>query len=433
MLPFYHSLTKYSGPALRQVLKKRLKRGKEDPVRISERMGQPGQPRPAGSLAWFHAASVGEAQSTLILIKALLDRFPDLNILVTTGTVTSANLMEQRLPARTLHQYYPLDHPQWVENFLNHWNPNLVFWMESELWPNMLRAIRMRNIHCILVNARMSKKSYRRWKHAGNTAATLLSAFDLCLAQTREDAESFTKLRALNVQVRDNLKYAADPLPFDTAELARLKEAIRDRPVWVYASTHDGEEQLACNLHKRLKPFIPGLLTIIVPRHPERRKDIIPLCINSGLKTLSRGKNLARPHADTEIYVADTLGELGLFYRLCPVTCIGRTFSRDGGGGHNPIEPAQLCCAVLHGPRVQNLQKIFNEMDAAGAAISVGNEDEFFQTLKKLLGDSPSLVGLQAAGKHFAGTKAATLKQVMKDIEPLLIDSGVMKEDKQCA
>lgn len=430
MLDLYHSLTRRSAPAFRGLLRARLRRGKEHATRLAERMGQPGLPRPPGKLVWFHAASVGEAQSTLILVNALLTRFPDLHILVTTGTLSSASLMQQRLPPRAIHQFYPLDHPEWVEAFLNHWMPDMILWMESELWPNMLKAIRDRDIHCVLINARMSRRSYRRWKRFRETAATLLSAFDLCLAQTETDAESFLKLRAINVHVRDNLKYSADPLPFDPAALDQLQTAITGRPVWLYASTHDGEEELACAIHKKLQQNHPALLTVIVPRHPERRNDILAQCRKQGLQARLRGETLTPPAPEDQIYIADTLGELGLFYRLCPVACIGRSFSKDGGGGHNPIEAAQLGCAVLHGPAIQNLKQIFSEMDDAGAAQKAATPDALFTTLDHLLSTPPDLTELQIKGSRFAQKKAEVLAKIMDDLEPYLVDCGIMESKR---
>ncbi|MDB5492088.1 MAG: 3-Deoxy-D-manno-octulosonic-acid transferase family protein [Micavibrio sp.] len=430
MLNLYHSLTKYSAPALKRVLDNRARRGKEDLARLPERMGQSSKLRPKGKLAWFHAASVGEAQSTLILINALLARHPDLHILVTTGTVTSATLMHKRLPQRAIHQYYPLDHPDWVRAFMDHWNPDMIFWMESELWPNMLREIRIRNILCILINARMSRRSYRRWKHIRETASGLLSAFDLCLAQTKEDAESFLKLNAVNVKVRDNLKYAADPLPCDEMQLARLKEATQGRPLWVYASTHAGEENLACDIHAQLRSLVPGLLTIIVPRHPDRRGEVVKACNGASLTSRLRGGDMVMPQATDDIYIADTLGELGLFYRLSPITCIGRSFSLDGGGGHNPIEPAQLGSAVLHGPNVQNLAQIFAEMDDAGAALCVATPDEFSHALQTLFTNPHALEERRAKGMAFARTKAESLPQILNDIQPYLVDAGIAEEKR---
>lgn len=434
MLNLYHSLTSHSAPALRGILKRRLRRGKEDAARLPERMGEPGLPRPHGKLVWFHAASVGEAQSTLILIDALLTRFPDIHVLITTGTVSSAAIMQQRLPPRAIHQFYPLDHPQWVENFLNHWSPDLILWMESELWPNMLRGIRTRNIHCVLVNAHMSRRSYRRWKHVRETAAKLLSAFDLCLAQTEQDAGYYTRLRAVAVRVRDNVKYSADPLPHDPSALTAIKAALqstlRPRPVWLFASTHAGEEDIACRLHLELQKTYPDLLTIIAPRHPERREEILTTCQAHNLTTRLRSRDLVAPAATDQIYIADTLGELGLFYRLAPMACIGRSFSNDGGGGHNPIEAAMLGCAVLHGPHVQNQHQIFAEMDQAQASIRVDTEQDFLAALHHLFKNPAALTELQIRGSKFAQDKATVLVQIMNDLEPLLIDCGIMADGK---
>ncbi len=425
MLHFYHLLTRHSAPLLRHILQTRLRRGKEDEARLPERMGRPGLPRPAGKLVWFHAASVGEAQSTLILIDALLARFPALHVLVTTGTRSSATIMEQRLPDRATHQFYPVDHPDWIESFINHWNPDMILWMESELWPNMLRAIRMRNIHCVLVNAHMSKKSYYRWKNAPKTISALLSAFDLCLAQTEQDAFYYRSLGAVSVKVSDNLKYSATPLPFEQEALDLLKKAIKDRPIWLYASTHAGEEDLSCRLHLELEKKYPNLLTIIVPRHPERRNDILSICHSYKMNARLRGDGLDLPQDKDQIYVADTLGELGLFYRLSPVSCIGRSFSDDGGGGHNPIEAALLGSAVLHGPNVQNQVAIFHEMDKADASICVNNEYQFLEKLNHLLSDPSALNTLQENGKAFSVKKSSVLIQVIQNLEPFLIDSGI--------
>ena len=433
MLSVYHSLTTLGKPALRWVLSSRLRQGKEDAARLSERMGQPGQPRPPGPLLWFHAASVGEAQSTLILVEALLACRSDLHVLVTSGTVTSANLMASRLPDRAIHQYYPLDHPEWVAAFLDHWKPDAILWMESELWPNMLRAIRQRNISAALMNARLSRKSYRRWKKLRKTAGELLSTFELFLAQTEEDAQSFSELGAINVRVRDNLKYSAAPLPHDIFDLVQLKAALQGRPFWLYASTHQGEEEIAAHIHKTLKEQFPKLLTIIVPRHPERRDSIMASLAGYGLNVTLRGADKIPPAPEDDIYIADTLGELGLFYRLAPLACIGRSFSKDGGGGHNPIEAAQLGCAVLYGENVQNLTHIYKEMTCAEAALCMRTPEELGITVARLLGDPAALETLRKAGLAFADSKSRLLAQVLKDLEPMLVDHGIVEEGQLCA
>ena len=342
LLQFYRWLTDRLEKPLQKLVQNRIKQGKEDASRVDERYGHPGKARPKGKLIWLHAASVGEAQSALILIDTLLGRLNDVHILVTSGTKTSASLMEKKLPDRAFHQYYPLDHPAWVQRFLEHWKPNLVFWMESELWPNMLLNIHCRNIPAILVNARLSNTSFRRWNFFKNGAADILQTFSLILTQTARDSVRFQELGAGSVVVTDNLKYSARPLPCPEDAFKPLSAAIGARKTWLFASTHAGEEAMACRLHQILKNAYPDLLTIIAPRHPERGTDVDDLCKAQGLKTILRGQDHALPDAETDIYIANTLGELGLFYRLVPIACIGRSFSDDGGGGHNPVEAAQL-------------------------------------------------------------------------------------------
>ena len=256
MFKVYEAIMGASGPLLKNMLEKRCRNGKEDRNRMPERMGQASRFRPKGKLVWLHAASVGEAQSALVLIEALLRRHPAAHVLVTTGTVSSAALLNQRLPARTIHQFYPLDHPEWVRAFLDHWLPDCVLWMESELWPLMVTEIQKRHIPAALVNARLSEQSFRRWKLTGRTIAHLLEAFNPILAQTEEDADHLRSLGAKNIVATGNLKYSAALLPADQNVLGTLKISIGQRPLWLYSSTHAGEEELACRLHQQLQSNI---------------------------------------------------------------------------------------------------------------------------------------------------------------------------------
>lgn len=419
MLSFYRFLTGFSGSVFKKELKKRLARGKEDEKRLPERMGVPSRPRPDGNLVWIHAASVGEAQSALILMSALNKAQQNLNILITSGTKTSAKLMEMRLPENAIHQYIPLDHPAWIKQFLDHWKPQLVLWMESELWPNILLSLKERKIPAALVNARLSKKSYKRWCKAKKGANKLLSVFTLCLAQSQEDADHFTGLGCQNVKVLGNLKYSAALLPYKKEPFERINKALDNRPVWLYASTHDGEEDIACRLHMRLKEKFPNILTLIAPRHPERREDIKNTCANYELKTKTRSETQLVPAPDDDIYIIDTIGEMGLFYSLSPIACIGRSFSNDGGGGHNPIEAAQLNTAILHGPHVQNLSHIYEEMDKAGAIIKVKDEIDFHQRLEKLLSDEEGRSAMQHKAEQFVDAKSKIIDDVMNELSPL--------------
>jgi 3-deoxy-D-manno-octulosonic-acid transferase len=420
MLQLYRSISGAAEPLFSALLASRVKKGKEIAERLPERQGRAHAPRPPSPLVWIHAASVGESQSALILINRLTRKNPGLHILMTTGTVSSANMMQKNLPANAVHQFYPLDHPDWVKSFLDHWHPDLVLWMESELWPNMLGEIKKRSIPAILVNARLSDRSFRRWSWLRGSAGEILSSFNLVLTQSDKEAARYKALGANAVISTGNLKYSAQPLPAGESDLKTLNGAIGQRPLWLYASSHKGEEALACRVHEKLKASFPDILTIIVPRHPERRDDIADVCKSHGLNYILRCEQKNIPAADTDIYIADTFGELGLFYRLALLAVIGRSFSDDGGGGHNPIEAAQLNCAVLYGPHVQYQKELFDEMTAAGAARPVKTETELLAAVRELIAVPSIRETLQKAGYDFVRTKGTVVDSVIESIEPWL-------------
>jgi len=420
MLKIYTTLLSKAEPFLDNLLQKRLLKGKEDPQRLDERRGITDLKRPDGMLVWLHAASVGEAQSALILVQSVLNHNPNYNILVTTGTQTSAKRMETALPDRAFHQYAPLDHPEWVARFLDHWQPDSVMWMESELWPNALLDIKRRNIPAALVNARLSNHSMGRWKLIKNSIAQLLSTFDVILAQSDQDAQNFQKLGAHNVIASGNIKYSAAPLPFNQEAFKDLKSVIGNRPTIVYASTHDGEEAIAAQTHSILEQQFPGLLSIIIPRHPERGIKIEENLQTNHLGIITRGEDKVLPDEETRIYIANTLGEMGLFYRLSEIVYVGRSLSNDGGGGHNPLEPAQLNCAVIHGKNVQNLQDIYDDMQASHACISLNNQDDLVQKIEWLLSDSDERNAFIARANAFASAQSHVIDTVLNHVLPLL-------------
>lgn len=430
-MTFYNTTMRAAAPILNALLKSRVRKGKEEESRLSERRGIASKERPKGKLVWFHAASVGESQATLMVMERLLEEYEDIHILITTGTVTSARLMQERLPEKAIHQYYPLDNPQWVEAFLDHWQPDLVLWMESEIWPAMLGEIKNRDIPAVLVNAHLSDGSIRKWKILKPYISSILSVFKVCLAQTEKDADALKSLGHENVIVTDNLKYSAVPLPFDKKKLEALRKAIGERPFWLYASTHEGEEDMACRIHRNLASKMKGLLTIIIPRHPERRKDVLGVCKKHEIQTITRGPSHNLPRPDDQVYVVDTLGELGLFYKLAQIACIGRSFSLDGGGGHNPIEAALLDCAILHGPKVQNLQEVYDELDQKGAALKIPNEIELLKRLEKLLKDEDGVNALQNKALDFVHSKARVIDRVMNNVRPYIENSN--EEAQKCA
>lgn len=419
MYRLYRALTYASKPFLKILLNQRVKKGKEDPARYLEKTAQISRERPSGTIMWLHAASVGEVQSALILVQKLLKKFPDHNILITTGTRTSAQLIEQKITtSRVTHQFAPLDHPDWVCKFLNHWKPDMALWIESELWPNILHEIKKRDIKAVLINARMSESSYNNWKKALPIARVCLDAFNNILCQTEDDQKKYKALGANNTAVTNNLKYSAEPLPVNEQNLADIRDSCANRKIWVYASTHDAEEAIACEVHQKLQSKYPDMLTIIVPRHPERRNEIAKIC--SKIKTVFRGEEKRLPHKTDQIYVVDTLGELGLVYKLSNIVCIGRTFSNDGGGGHNPIEPAHYGCAVLHGPNVQNLVEVFDQMKSEKACLPVQTTEQLYKKIEGLLANEAECKIMQKNAKAFANKRTSVIETIMAHIEPSL-------------
>lgn len=417
ILTLYRFATTWGMPVIRGFLAYRMTRGKEDAERFGERLGQPGRPRPPGPLIWLHGASVGESLSLLPLMETLLVSHPGFHVLVTTGTTTSAKQMAERLPEGAVHQYVPVDRQAWVRSFLDHWRPDLILRAESDLWPNLVIEPAIRGIPMILINGRMSPRSFAKWRFAPGMARELLSGFAVCLAQTETDAERLRALGAANARCVGNLKFAAPPLPVVPEALARLSGLLAGRPRWVAASTHDGEEALCGRVHRALEPDLPGLLTIIVPRHPDRGAAIAAALRADGLRVAVRSAG-EEPTPETQIHLADTMGELGLFYRLAGVAFIGK--SLGAGGGQNPLEAARLDCAVLHGPRMANFEDIARRMQAAGASEEVADEIALARRLAHLLTDEEDRGRHALAARAFALAEANVLEAVMAVLEPHL-------------
>lgn len=418
----YRGLTYIGGPAVRLYLDRRRAAGKEDPLRARERLGHAACPRPAGPLVWVHAASVGEANSVLVLIDRVLDRSPDATVLLTTGTVTSAELMARRLPARAIHQYVPVDLPDAVARFLDHWRPDLVLWIESEIWPNLLAGVRRRGIPAALVNARMSARSCARWRYAPGLVRELLATFRVILAQTEGDAERLRGLGAAAVACIGNLKFSAEPPPADPASLEALRDACEGRPVWLFASSHPGEDEIAASVHAALVGRLPDLLTIVAPRHPKRGPDIVALMQARGLGAARRAAG-ALPESGHAVYVADTMGELGVLYRLAPVVCMGGSFIAHGG--QNPVEPAQLGCAVVYGPHMWNFAEITHQLEAAGGALSVADPDALRDTAGRLLTDDAARAAVVAGARRVTEHNRRVVDRALDALAPLLVQAGV--------
>jgi 3-deoxy-D-manno-octulosonic-acid transferase len=415
-LRIYQLASVAAAPVAPHLLARRLRRGKEHPVRLPERRGEASEPRPGGPLIWVHGASVGEILAVMPLIERL--RKQDFPVLVTSGTVTSAALAEQRLPEGALHQFIPLDAPRYVERFLDHWRPDLALFVESDLWPNLIIAAADRKIPMILVNGRLSERSFQRWRRVPNVIAALLGRFDLCLTQSAADAERFSQLGAPRVTGTGNLKLDAPAPPADEQALRQLMTLIGLRVVVVAASTHAGEEAAVIAAHRSLRAKYPSLLTVIAPRHPARGPEVEELVQLSGLKAALRSRGeLPRPGAD--VYVADTLGELGVMYRLSPIVFMGGSLASRGG--QNPIEAIRLGAAIVHGPHVWNFAEIYQSLDAAHGARLVADQDALTDCLGGWLGNATARKAVADAAAATIEKLGGALDRTVAALEPYLM------------
>jgi 3-deoxy-D-manno-octulosonic-acid transferase len=431
-------------PLLGLHFRRRIRIGKEIAERLEERRGGGASRRP-GRLFWLHAASVGETISALPVLEAMAAREPALRFLFTTGTVTGAEMLARRLPpalaARVDHRFMPLDVPSWVARFLEEWRPDAAAFVESELWPNLLAAARARGLPMALVNGRMSARSFTRWKRAPGLAGEAMAAFRLVLARSEGDRGRFAALGAGAALCWGDLKAAAPPLPAEPTALARLRAMVGARPVWLAASTHPGEEAMVVAAHRALLARFPDLLAVIVPRHPERGEAVAAEAarimsaeaarimsaeaariMSAEAEALLPGAVARRtaggaPGAGVSVYVADTLGELGLFYRLARVTLVGGSLVPHGG--QNPLEAARLRCPILFGPHMQNFEEAVDRLLAAGGAIRVEGAT-LADTVACVLSDEARRAALVAAAAGVADAHAGLPGRVAEALAGLL-------------
>ena len=384
---------------------------------MAERFGKASLPRPQGRLFWFHAASMGESLSVIPLIKELRQRYPEARILLTTVTVTSARMVASRLPEGAFHQFAPLDTPQAMRRFLAHWKPDAAFWVESELWPNMVTMTGNTGCPLFLLNARISERSMKRWFRLRTLAQTMLDAFSLILAKNEEDARRFRNLGALRVDVKGNLKFSAPPLEADSKITGEIISRIGDRPVWLAASTHPGEETIVASVHQSLKESFPSLLSIIVPRHSSRGDEIAAGLRDSGLSVSQRSRE-EDIQPETDIYVADTMGELGVFYRIAGIVFIGGSLVAHGG--QNPFEPARLDCAILYGPHMENFHEFCTELEAMQGAVRVVSSAELTARVGDLLRDHDREEKLAQAAMKTVQNNQQVTGRVLEALAPYL-------------
>lgn len=415
----YRALTDISALPLAVWLRARARRGKEKAERLGERRGIASAERPPGRLAWIHAASVGESLSLLPVISGV--RGAGWQVLMTTGTVTSAMLLAERLPAGSIiHQFAPLDRMQWVCRFLDHWRPDLALRADSELWPNTLMEIGARGIPLVQINARLSDRAFRGWRRWPSLARRVTAPLTLVLAQSREDGANFEALGARDVRALGNLKLAAAPLPADMGEVDLLRTDLRGRAVWLAASIHPGEEAIVAQVARAVKAEHRNTLTILVPRHPEKGRTMAEGM--RGLKCALRSQTRRIP-GDADVYIADTMGELGVFYRLSEIVFVGKSFAV--GGGQNPAEPALLGCALMLGPDMSNFREIAAELVAAGAADQVSTPGALCEAVRRLLEDPERRRRMIAAGQAVMRRHASAANATMEALSPYLAGAEI--------
>src|SRR3982075_2135098 len=415
-LRVYQKLSFAVVPLAPALIKRRLKQGKEDPARIGERRGISGDIRPHGPLVWIHGASVGEVLAAAALIEKL--RALNIRILLTSGRGAAGAIVAKRFPADIIHQYVPYDSPRYVARFLDHWRPGLALFIESDLWPNLILASAARRLPMVLINGRMSHRSFPRWRRVAGTISALLGRVDVCLAQSQPDAERFPAPASRNVITTGNLKLDVPAPPADSAKLERLMAVTRGRPIIVAASTHSGEEDILLQAHRTLAGFFPSLLSVIVPRHPARGEAVARTISASGLHVALRSRE-ELPTATTDIYVADTMGELGLFYRLAPIVFMGGSLVPHGG--QNPIEAVKLGASIVHGPHVFNFTDVYEALDGAGGARRADTQQALVKQLGQLLADPSARELSVGAAERVIEQLGGALDRTLLALEPYLL------------
>lgn len=414
LLSAYRAASWLASPLIGLYLRRRLAKGREHPERFGERFGYPGAERPPGQLLWCHAASVGEAISVLPLLERYQAAHPDWTVLLTTGTLTSAALVAGRAIPGLIHQFVPVDRPDAVARFLDFWRPSVALWVESELWPNLVRETRHRGVPMALINARMSARSFKNWQRWPGAIRHLLGCFDKVLAQSAEDAKRLMQLGGRSVVTLGNLKSAGPPLPADEKALQSLRAIIGNRPCWLAASIHPEEIEDIAAVQRYLTLQWPDCLTIIVPRHPERGVEWAETYFaHAGVRLRSRGD-----WPDGKVYIADTLGELGVFYRLSPISFVGGSFAPLGG--HNPLEPARLGSAILFGPHQFNFQEVSDALRSAGAAELVEDTAALASAIMTLRTEPRLRNTMVEAAARVAAAETSVLDHVLAAVEKLV-------------
>jgi 3-deoxy-D-manno-octulosonic-acid transferase len=412
LLSAYAALTTVLGPLLGLWLRWRVAKGKEDKKRLTERFGQASLPRPAGRLVWLHAASVGESGVALQLADGLLGRDPGAHILITTGTRTAEAKVRAAAGDRVKHQFAPLDRPDAARRFIAHWRPDLAVFVESEIWPNLILAAQRAGTPLALVNARLSPKSLESWGRAPKAARAVFGAFASITTADQRTAEGLIALGARRAVYLGNIKFAAPAPPIDVMAHAWLQREIANRPVWLAASTHAGEEEIVLDAHDQVRRAHPEALLILAPRHPERGADV------AAMAGAAPRRSLRAPIGEAAVYVADTMGEMGALYSSVPLALVAGSL-RPELKGHNPMEPAKIGCAILSGPHVESFEEAFDALRRAGGVRIVDGPSRIAATISELWGDEPARQRLTEAAGAVAGEAGPALAATLDALQGL--------------
>lgn len=409
----YQILSVVFSPLIDFYLLIRKWRSKEDSKRIKERFGFAGVKRPRGEIVWIHAASIGESNSALPLINFLLDKNPHIHILFTSGTVTSAaEIAKKATNPRVIHQFIPVDKLSSTRRFIKYWQPNYGVFIESEIWPNLIYQAHKSGCQLALVNGRVSQSSYQRWQLLHKIGFNIFQYFNVIIAQSRNDLKRFAKLGIKQVFYYGNIKSITPILKTDQSKLEQIRTMIGHRTTWLASNIHSQEQQIILKTHQNLKNIFPDLLTIIVPRHPTKVTEIVTLTEPNKIAVRSQNQLI---HKETEIYLADTLGEMGIFYQLSAVSLIGGSLV-DKIGGHNPFEAISCNSMVLTGRFVANNQEIYQELLTNNSCIMIEDNQKIAEKVATLLQDSAKRLNIISNAKKLLATQDQILNKIVEKI-----------------
>ena len=382
LIRLYLALSKASAPLAFLILKRRLKHGKEDPLRWQEKLGIASAPRPKGPLIWLHAVGVGEVLALPGFIAKLSEAKPEAEFLITTTARTAAVAISNNLPEKARHQYLPLDMQKFVCRFLDHWHPDLSIWAERDVWPSLIFETKRRGIPLAIVNGRMDQKSFEAKAKLKNFFPDIYNVFDLIDVQDEQSFEHFKKIgvSADRLSLSSSLKSSNLPLKDFPTQRQAWEAAFIGRKVWLAASTHEGDETHILAAHRKILESDPKCCLIIAPRDPTRAEGVVEQCKSIGLKakTIQKGMPVS---VSSEVYVETMIGQMGLWYRLATTVFVGGSLGPYGG--HNPYEPFLLGCMVLHGPHVDNFLPDYQALGHYGAAQLMTSPEEIANAVLK--------------------------------------------------